>query len=80
MSIDYQVAIDIGFELLAAVGKQIWRAIEARDIRTLDRVAAALPSGHPLRSRVALLAAEALAEAGLALPEEPPFRGKIGQG
>lgn len=54
--------VTVGVELLAAVARLIMDAVAERDPSKLRRVTDVLEAGHPLRSRVAFLEAQAQAE------------------
>ncbi|MFA5153223.1 MAG: hypothetical protein WC554_11730 [Clostridia bacterium] len=57
--------VTVGVELLAAVARLIMDAVSERDPSKLRRVTDVLEPGHPLRSRIALLEAQAAAERAL---------------
>ena len=57
--------VDVGAELVSALVKLIMQAIAERDPSKLRRVTDVLEPGHPLRSRIALLEAQAAAERAL---------------
>lgn len=53
-----RTAIEAAIETGAAIMRVVLDAIAAHDIETLRRVTDVLPAGHPLRSRLALIAGE----------------------
>ena len=57
--------VTVGVELLAAVARLVMDAIDQRDPSKLRKVTDVLEAGHPLRSRIALLEAQAAADRAL---------------